>query len=566
MQTESGGKNLPGGRSLSLLRPREQKSGAWRDDLDNSYLQRADGNFINAADRRVVNNLGQPVTIGERPAWSGTDRESGPIWRTSKTQRPVKEIGFDLFATEDDKIMDGRGQLVDLTNMGESRPRQTRLGEWKVEIKKTTVEPIGFKTQDGRLIDNRGLWTNSEAYSTQKEHDLSSADQVFPMTNGLYRDTKGQSVTPYIFRDTTGKYYDGWGRLINDKELPSLFITPSDQTVKSIEPVETIKKPAPDEIKEVGQEENVARSLENLKDFAKRTEPEPPDVYERSCVAMREILERGNGIVELDSTVPTIVVSDLHARRDFLINLLERQINIGTGKREKIFDLLEQGKINIVCVGDGMHSETPALWWPASYNYDQGYNKVSLTPYGQAEERANQALEKIKNSDPDRFAALNDPSTSEAVFNQIRLELLRAYEASTDPDVVQAKDEYNQVAKREKHLTTSAEVARSLGTMKMIMDLKSRFPEHFHFSRGNHEDANGNLRGDIGKGGIEQSKVMREWLKDNFGERFFEQWMAFENSLPILTRGKKLVISHAAPGEIFTENDIAKRKKRLSKA
>ena len=74
---------------------------------------------------------------------------------------------------------------------------------------------------------------------------------------------------------------------------------------------------------------------------------------------------------EIYPVIPTIVVPDLHARADFMLDILkykpvikETDIN---GKKN-ILDLMRSGSIRVVCVGDGLHSELNKLRWLEAYN------------------------------------------------------------------------------------------------------------------------------------------------------------------------------------------------------
>lgn len=54
------------------------------------------------------------------------------------------------------------------------------------------------------------------------------------------------------------------------------------------------------------------------------------------------------------SKCDVIVVPDLHARPDFLMNLIDFRLN-----GSDVLKLLDEGSLMVVCVGDGVHTETP---------------------------------------------------------------------------------------------------------------------------------------------------------------------------------------------------------------
>ncbi len=70
----------------------------------------------------------------------------------------------------------------------------------------------------------------------------------------------------------------------------------------------------------------------------------------------------------------TIIVPDLHARTGFLESLLSWKPPFST---LPVFEALEKGRIQIVCVGDGFHSETRAVkrWRTAFEEYRGGFRK-----------------------------------------------------------------------------------------------------------------------------------------------------------------------------------------------
>ncbi|MDH5560758.1 MAG: metallophosphoesterase [Deltaproteobacteria bacterium] len=76
------------------------------------------------------------------------------------------------------------------------------------------------------------------------------------------------------------------------------------------------------------------------------------------------------GLVLLDDTLPLLVIPDLHGRVDFLADLLKYPIG-----QQKVLDLLISDKIQVVCLGDGMHSESRGKlrWQEALSEYERGF-------------------------------------------------------------------------------------------------------------------------------------------------------------------------------------------------
>ncbi|MEM5948057.1 metallophosphoesterase [Spirochaetia bacterium 38H-sp] len=79
------------------------------------------------------------------------------------------------------------------------------------------------------------------------------------------------------------------------------------------------------------------------------------------------------GLVYLSKNIPTVIVPDLHARGGFFYRVLCFEPLTGTS----VLDMLFEGKINVLCVGDGFHSEARgrARWKEAFDEYATGYKK-----------------------------------------------------------------------------------------------------------------------------------------------------------------------------------------------
>lgn len=85
-------------------------------------------------------------------------------------------------------------------------------------------------------------------------------------------------------------------------------------------------------------------------------------------------------LVERYPAVPTMIVPDLHGRGDFLQKILEFKLNLceyfpplAESKSLSVLELLEAGAINLVCVGDGLHSELHReRWLLALEEYEAG--------------------------------------------------------------------------------------------------------------------------------------------------------------------------------------------------
>jgi hypothetical protein len=186
------------------------------------------------------------------------------------------------------------------------------------------------------------------------------------------------------------------------------------------------------------------------------------------------------GLVLLDPTLLTCIIPDLHGRQGFLLNILNFKY-----KHQRILDYLHQGKIQIVCVGDGMHGESRVAlrWRKAHQEYKDGF--------------------------------INCPNMA-------------------------------------------MEMNENFGTMFKIMQLKVKYPQFFHFLKGNHEnilDENEHGNHPFAKFAAE-GPMTKQYVKQFFGEIFLNQWDQFEKSLPLIAIGSNYVISHARPKMMFNIDQV----------
>jgi hypothetical protein len=119
-----------------------------------------------------------------------------------------------------------------------------------------------------------------------------------------------------------------------------------------------------------------------------------------------------------------------------------------------------------------------------------------------------------------------------------------------------AFDEYRTGFK--KHDMMDAEMKESLGVMEMVMEAKCRFPDCFHFLKGNHE----NIANEEGEGNHPFRKfsyegiMVFEWVTKFFGEEFVGSYYEFEKALPLLAAGRNFLVSHAEPVRAFEPQEV----------
>jgi len=303
---------------------------------------------------------------------------------------------------------------------------------------------------------------------------LRSTNQQFDLShNGNYSVGRGDGSS-LLLNDSTVSRQHGWLHV----EGQDLWVQDSGSTNgtridgRPIEPGKWVPVPSSARLSFGTLSFNVTGALVGgplgaLLAQATKTTLETEEVYNASLAGAARALEGQPAIVDLPRGVPTLVLSDLHARRDFLVKALSHEVG-----GEKVIDLLKAGKVNVVCIGDGMHAE------------------------GRAQ---------------DRWLLAEQDALANRHSNAL-----------------------------------DQEMVEGLGTMKMVMDLKSQFPANFHFLRGNHDEVKGNFCKYSRMVG--ESALVKDWMVETYGEDFLEKYAAFEESLPLVARGDGFVYSHAAPG------------------
>lgn len=112
-------------------------------------------------------------------------------------------------------------------------------------------------------------------------------------------------------------------------------------------------------------------TLDALRTLAAKTTLEDKSTLIGSLERVTHLQKQSTGLVELPKGVPTMVIPDIHAQRDYLMRALEHET-----EGVKVLDLLKQGKMNLLCLGDGMHSESRGYqrWLQAERDHLRGNN------------------------------------------------------------------------------------------------------------------------------------------------------------------------------------------------
>jgi hypothetical protein len=93
---------------------------------------------------------------------------------------------------------------------------------------------------------------------------------------------------------------------------------------------------------------------------------------ESPLIRPRDGSGRPGGLLLLNPDITTVIVPDLHARRGYVASLIDMEIS---GK--PLLNRLADGTLQVVCVGDGMHSEARGAgrWRRAWEEYQNGYRR-----------------------------------------------------------------------------------------------------------------------------------------------------------------------------------------------
>ncbi len=104
-----------------------------------------------------------------------------------------------------------------------------------------------------------------------------------------------------------------------------------------------------------------------------------------------------------------------------------------------------------------------------------------------------------------------------------------------------------------RHESMDEEMREGLGTMRMVMEVKTHFPAYFHFLKGNHE----NVTNELGNGNFPFRKFAMEglmvltYVRKFYGDGILEDLSRFEKELPLLGVGRGFLVSHAEPAAFF---------------
>jgi hypothetical protein len=110
-------------------------------------------------------------------------------------------------------------------------------------------------------------------------------------------------------------------------------------------------------------------TLTNLKSIATQNKLQSSDYYSKRAKLATPIFLAQGGLVKLQPQLPTVLLPDLHAQRDYLVEILELSID-----HQTVFNRLKNNTIQLLCMGDAMHSEQRSLdrWLLAEKQVSRG--------------------------------------------------------------------------------------------------------------------------------------------------------------------------------------------------
>ena len=246
--------------------------------------------------------------------------------------------------------------------------------------------------------------------------------------------------------------------------------------------------------------ENPAARLEALSDFAGHQQLEELQVYCDALAVATAVLVAQGGVVTLPD-LPTIILPDLHARRELFIDVLSARLPEGPLAGEQVFELLRAGRINLLCVGDLVHSEQRDHW---VINRDGEWTQDLLDKEMVRSLGAGMMAMYLKIEYPEHFYCL-----------------------------------------RGNHDDIAGELAADF---RKFVGLKYNEQDELVYV-----DGQPYKTGDKG-----ESQLVREWVlnREGWGQSFLEAWARFERGLPLLALGPYYVVTHTLPRSAVSAADL----------
>lgn len=102
------------------------------------------------------------------------------------------------------------------------------------------------------------------------------------------------------------------------------------------------------------------------------------------------------------------------------------------------------------------------------------------------------------------------------------------------------------------------EMTECLASFCALLSLKIKYPDNFHFLKGNHENIlNISQNGDFAFCKYaDEGSMVKQFICDRYGDDILYLISCYENLLPLAATGKYCVISHAEPAMVLTKKDL----------
>ena len=102
------------------------------------------------------------------------------------------------------------------------------------------------------------------------------------------------------------------------------------------------------------------------------------------------------------------------------------------------------------------------------------------------------------------------------------------------------------------------EVCEDFATMRTVWELKVRFPLHFHFLKGNHENVlNSDENGDrVFFKYAKEGEMVRDFIETRYSQGLLYAIHSFEKKLPLCACFGNWAMSHAEPASVYTRKQI----------
>ena len=102
------------------------------------------------------------------------------------------------------------------------------------------------------------------------------------------------------------------------------------------------------------------------------------------------------------------------------------------------------------------------------------------------------------------------------------------------------------------------EMAEGLSLMRLVIECKCKFPEVFHFLKGNHENIES-----LESGGdfpfhkfVQESLMTRRFMVEYYGDDILYLYSCFEKDLPLIALFDNCIVSHAEPIRAFRFEEL----------